>query len=59
MRVGSVRHRLALACLALAAAGVAQACGLENPESVAGQRGLMNLAFPNSAWVSTAVWQAQ
>lgn len=54
-----VRRRVAIACLALAAAGAAQPCGLENPNSVAGQRGIMNLAFPNSAWVSTAVWQAQ
>ena len=54
-----LRRRLAIACLALAAAGAAQPCGFENPDSVAGQRGLMNLAFPKSAWVSTAVWQAQ
>ena len=54
-----VRRRVAIACLALAAAGAAQPCGLENPNSVAGQRGIMNLALPNSAWVSTAVWQAQ
>ena len=50
---------LAVACLTLAAVGTAQACGLENPDSVASQRGLMNLAFPKAAWVSTAVWQAQ
>jgi hypothetical protein len=54
-----VRRRVAVACLALAAAGVARPCGFEDPSSVAGQRGLMNLAFPKPAWVSTAVWQAQ
>jgi len=54
-----IQRRLAIACLALAAAGAAQPCGLENPNSVAGQRGIMNLAFPKSAWVSTAIWQAQ
>jgi len=61
MKLASIRvqRRLAIACLALAAAGAAQPCGLEDPNSVAGQRGIMNLAFPNSAWVSTAVWQAQ
>jgi hypothetical protein len=61
MKFASIRvHRcLAIACLALAAAGAAQPCGLEDPNSVAGQRGIMNLAFPNSAWVSTAVWQAR
>lgn len=45
--------------LLLAAAGSAWACGLENPYSVASQRGMMNLAFPQSAWVRTAIWQAQ
>jgi len=61
MKLASIRvqRRLAIACLALAAAGAAQPCGLEDPNSVAGQRGILNLAFPNSAWVSTAVWQAQ
>ena len=54
-----VRPRLAIACLALAAAGAARPCGFEDPSSVAGQRGIMNLAFPKSAWVSTGVWQAQ
>ena len=61
MRPVSVRVwcRVAIACLALAAAGAARPCGFEDPDSVAGQRGIMNLAFPKSAWVSTAVWQAQ
>jgi hypothetical protein len=61
MRPVSVRLwcRVAIACLALAAAGAARPCGFEDPNSVAGQRGVMNLAFPKSAWVSTAVWQAQ
>jgi len=61
MRHVSVRVwcRVAIACLALAAAGAARPCGFEDPNSVAGQRGVMNLAFPKSAWVSTAVWQAQ
>jgi hypothetical protein len=54
-----VQRSVAIACLALAAAGAARPCGFEDPSSVAGQRGIMNLAFPNSAWVSTAVWQAQ
>jgi hypothetical protein len=61
MRPVSIRMccRVAIACLALAAAGAARPCGFEDPNSVAGQRGIMNLAFPKSAWVSTAVWQAQ
>lgn len=54
-----VRRRVAVACVSLAAAGAVWPCGFEDPSSVAGQRGVMNLAFPNSAWVSTAVWQAQ
>jgi hypothetical protein len=61
MRPVSVRvwRRVAIACLALAAAGAARPCGFEDPNSVGVQRGIMNLAFPQSAWVSTAVWQAQ
>lgn len=51
--------RATLTALLLAAAGSAWACGLENPYSVASQRGMMNLAFPQSAWVRTAIWQAQ
>jgi len=39
--------------------GAAWACGFEDPTSAASQRGIMNLAFPNSAWVRTAIWQAQ
>ncbi len=54
-----VWRRVAIACLSLAAAGAVRPCGFEDPNSVSGQRGVMNLAFPNSAWVSTAVWQAQ
>jgi len=50
---------VAIACLALAGAGAARPCGFEDPNSVAVQRGAMNLAFPKSAWVRTAVWQAQ
>jgi hypothetical protein len=61
MKFASIRVRrcLAVACLTLAAAGAAQPCGFEDPDSVAGQRSVMNLAFPDSAWVSTAIWQAQ
>lgn len=61
MKFVSIRvlHRLAIAFLALAAAGAARPSGFEDPSSVAGQRGILNLAFPKSAWVSTAVWYAQ
>jgi hypothetical protein len=45
--------------LLLAAVGTAWGCGFENPHSAASQRGMMNLAFPQSAWVRTAIWQAQ
>jgi len=43
----------------LVVSGTAWACGFEDPGSVASQRGIMNLAFPKSAWVRTAIWQAQ
>ena len=56
---GRLKHRLAVGALALAAAGAAWPCGFEDPNSVASQRGMMNLAFPKSAWVRTAIWQAQ
>jgi glutathione S-transferase len=49
----------AAGALLLAAAGSAWCCGLEDPASVAAQRGMMNLAFPQSAHVRTAIWQAQ
>ena len=56
---GRLKHRLAVGALELAAAGAAWPCGVEDPNSVASQRGMMNLAFPKSAWVRTAIWQAQ
>lgn len=56
---GRLKHRLAVGALGLAAAGAAWPCGFEDPNSVASQRGMMNLAFPKSAWVRTAIWQAQ
>lgn len=53
-----------LACLAagLACAAAtlpALGCGLEDPSSIAMQRGVLNLAYPQSLHVGTAVWQAQ
>jgi hypothetical protein len=56
---GRLRRRVAAGALALAAAGAAWPCGLEDPNSVAFQRGAMNLSFPKSAYVRTAIWQAQ
>jgi hypothetical protein len=46
-----------LACAA--AALPALACGLEDPSSIAMQRGMLNVAYPQSLYVGTAVWQAQ
>jgi hypothetical protein len=55
-----LKRSLAVGALVLlAAAGAAWPCGFEDPNSVASQRGMMNWAFPKSAWVRTAVWQAQ
>jgi hypothetical protein len=56
---GRLKHRLAVGALSLSAAGAAWSCGFEDPNSVASQRGMMNLAFPQSAYVRTAIWQAQ
>jgi hypothetical protein len=38
---------------------VASACGLEDPSSISMRRGSLNLAFPESLHVGTAIWQAQ
>jgi hypothetical protein len=60
----TMRHSATAACLAagLACAAAAlpvRACGLEDPSSIALQRGVLNLAYPLSLHVGTAVWQAQ
>lgn len=55
----SIGGRLTVGALALAVAGTASPCGFEDPNSAAAQRGMMNLAFPKSAYVRTAIWQAQ
>jgi hypothetical protein len=53
------RAPIVLAALLLAAATAAGACGFEDPNSVGVRRGLLNLAFPESLHVGTAIWQAQ
>jgi hypothetical protein len=55
------RRVLGAATAALLALGTGGAlgCGFEDPSSVSFQRGVLNLAFPKSLWVTTAVWQAQ
>jgi hypothetical protein len=42
-----------------AVATTAAACGLEDPSSISARRGILNIAFPESLHVGTAVWQAQ
>jgi hypothetical protein len=49
--------RLCAAALALAVATPAPACGYHDPSSVA--LGMLNLAYPDSLHVRTAVWTAQ
>ncbi len=44
---------------ALAASANAPGCGLEDPNSLGMRRGFLNIAFPDSLHVGTAVWQAQ
>ena len=56
---GTLRRGLVVCVLTLGAAGAAWPCGLDDPNSAKVQRGMMNLAFPQSLWVRTAVWQAQ
>jgi len=50
---------LALGLAVAAVAGAAFACGLEDPSSIATRRGALNIAYPESLHVGTAVWQAQ
>jgi hypothetical protein len=51
--------RLAAGLACAAAALPAFACGLEDPSSIAMMRGGLNVAYPLSLHVGTAVWQAQ
>jgi hypothetical protein len=43
----------------LLAAPLAFACGFEDPASIMMQRGFLNLSYPESLHVGTAIWQAQ
>ncbi|MCU0937841.1 MAG: hypothetical protein MUC86_01585 [Burkholderiaceae bacterium] len=56
----TARPAFLLAALFMAASsGGAVACGMEDPSSVTIQRGSLNIAFPQSLHVGTAIWQAQ
>jgi len=57
-RVGGLLRVLPAAAL-FAMAAAASACGFEDPGSIGMRRGALNLAFPESLHVGTAVWQAQ
>lgn len=52
------RLATALGAALLATCTGAAACGLEDPASIPMRRGALNLAFPESLRVGTAVWQA-
>jgi len=51
--------QLAIGFAIAAMVGAAYACGLEDPNSIATRRGALNMAYPESLHVGTAVWQAQ
>ena len=57
--IGTLRRGLVVCVLALVANGAAWSCGFDDPNSAKVQRGAMYLAFPQSAYVRTAIWQAQ
>ena len=63
MRIAVHRCRgllqVALGAALLAVAAAASACGFEDPNSIGLRRGALNLSFPESLYVGTAVWQAQ
>jgi hypothetical protein len=48
---------LLLALSGLQLSGSLQACGYEDPASIA--LGALNFTYPNALWVGTAVWQAR
>jgi hypothetical protein len=50
---------LALLAALTATSSPALACGLEDPSSISVLRGTLQLAYPQSLHVGTAVWQAQ
>lgn len=50
---------IALGAALLAFVTTTVACGLEDPSSITVRRGMLNLAYPESLHVGTAVWQAQ
>jgi hypothetical protein len=56
---GAPARIVAVVTLAVAYVAAATACGLEDPNSVATQRGALQLAYPKALHVGTAVWQAQ
>ena len=49
---------IAAVCLA-SGATYAIACGFEDPNSVMSRRAILNLVFPKSLYVKSAIWQAQ
>jgi hypothetical protein len=59
MRRSASLARLVAGLACVAATLPALACGLEDPSSIAMQRGILNVAYPQSLHVGTAVWQAQ
>ena len=59
MQRPGILARLAAGLAWAATALPALACGLEDPSSIAMQRGVLNVAYPQSLHVGTAVWQAQ
>lgn len=58
-RPSSRRKAAAIAAALCVATHAALACGLEDPSSISMRRGSLNLAFPDSLHVGTAIWQAQ
>ena len=49
----------ALAAAICAPTEVASACGLEEPSAIVVRRGSLNLAYPESLHVGTALWPAE
>ena len=54
-----IRLPFVIGAALVAVSASALPCGLEDPSSIAFRRGVLNLAYPESLHVGTAVWQAQ
>ena len=54
-----VRRAVCALCVLTVGATSVLSCGFEDPDSMDATRGLLNWAYPNALYVTTAVWHAE